>query len=642
MRHSFEFCASILSVLAIGIHAESFIVPYSGNLYMSAVGGSAGAVSTFGVGTSQSNYTQYLSGLPSNPSPSGDVSIGSVKAGQTVVFGMSTFWNNQTYWAFSNATDQGSIVAFSDVNNTLGMGGKIIQQTGPTTWVMHLNDAAHYTITSSEANNILIQLRLAAAPVAPQPMLGRSASCSQADLLGSYRYALSGFSSSGTLVPFADSGIIQSDGKGNLTGKSTYVNGKTPAVRRTLAGTYTLNSDCTGSVIFIGGPGQIAHLQIVLTNGKADVGFIQTDAGVNIAGTAHAQTGDCTNLNLFGPYSYAISGWVSSPNGFSPFSDLGVITTDQFDNFTGADSAVQNGAYIQRSLTGSLSVGSDCTGSAKFVDSLGDSLNVDLVSANDGHELHFIQTDTGSNLAGDIFRQTASPAFGVVDTTTRNTRPISAGEIVSAIGQGLGPDNFMSSVPDGNGIFPTSLGGAQVMVNGIPAPLVYAQSDEISFIVPPTISISSPVSVQVMNSQGSSNTIQVQTAKASPSIFALSSDGSGQAFIADSLGTLNSAYNPSARGDAISIYGTGGGLTTTVLPAGQVPTQPYGLQQSVQVNIGGVAAQVTYAGVSVGGNPGAMQINVVIPMNAPVGKAVPIQVNVAGIVSQQGLTMAVK
>ncbi len=54
-----------------------------------------------------------------------------------------------------------------------------------------------------------------------------------------------------------------------------YVNGKIPAVRRSLTGTYTLNSDCTGSVIR--GPGQNAHLQIVLTNGKADVGFIQTD-----------------------------------------------------------------------------------------------------------------------------------------------------------------------------------------------------------------------------------------------------------------------------------------------------------------------------------------------------------------------------
>ncbi len=93
-------------------------------------------------------------------------------------------------------------MAFSDVNNTLGMGGKIIQQTGPTTWLMHLNDAAHYTLSSSEANNILTRLRLEATPLAPQPTLGKSPHQAASRLTRLVSICLSGFSNSGTLSAF--------------------------------------------------------------------------------------------------------------------------------------------------------------------------------------------------------------------------------------------------------------------------------------------------------------------------------------------------------------------------------------------------------------------------------------------------------
>jgi uncharacterized protein (TIGR03437 family) len=83
-----------------------------------------------------------------------------VIAGEVVPFAVETPWAGQTYWAFSTSTDQGSIVAFTDITNVLGLGENIIQPTGPSTWVLHLNDAVHYTLGNTEANNIVIQLRL--------------------------------------------------------------------------------------------------------------------------------------------------------------------------------------------------------------------------------------------------------------------------------------------------------------------------------------------------------------------------------------------------------------------------------------------------------------------------------------------------
>jgi hypothetical protein len=151
---------SLLVTAVSAVHAEDFIAPYGGNLYVKCTGGSAGATSQFGTGTSSATFKVYLDNLPSS-CPTAEVLIGAVTAGQTLPFGIQTYWE-RTYWAFSTASDQGSVVSFSDSCNNLRMGGKIIQQTSPSTWLMHLNDAAHYTVDKCQADNILIQLRLEA------------------------------------------------------------------------------------------------------------------------------------------------------------------------------------------------------------------------------------------------------------------------------------------------------------------------------------------------------------------------------------------------------------------------------------------------------------------------------------------------
>jgi hypothetical protein len=149
----------VLAATSTHARAESFVAPASGALYVKCVGGSAGATSQFGTGTSQANFVPYLSSLPGS-CPTSEVSIGSVRAGQTIPFGVHTVWQGIDYWAFSNGSDQASTVAFSDVYNSLRMGGKIIQQTGPNTWVIHVDDAAHYTVDFGKGNNLLIEVRL--------------------------------------------------------------------------------------------------------------------------------------------------------------------------------------------------------------------------------------------------------------------------------------------------------------------------------------------------------------------------------------------------------------------------------------------------------------------------------------------------
>jgi hypothetical protein len=144
---------------ADSVPRRSFVAPTSGTLYLKCVGGSAGAISQFGIGASPNTFVSYLSALP-RACPTTEVAAESVSAGQTVPFGIQTWYGDQSYWAFSTSADPGSLVSFTDMDNSLGWGGSVLQTMGTNIWVLHLNDAAHYTVSSWEANNILIQIRL--------------------------------------------------------------------------------------------------------------------------------------------------------------------------------------------------------------------------------------------------------------------------------------------------------------------------------------------------------------------------------------------------------------------------------------------------------------------------------------------------
>ena len=161
-EHNYRsFQLAILIVLAGALspaaRAERFVAPVSGTLYIKCVGGSAGAVSQFGTGSAISNFVPYLNLLPQT-CPTTEAAVGPVRAGQIVPFGIHTVWQGSDYFAFSTSSDQPSTVAFSDVYNNLGMGGKITQQTGVILGA--LSDAAHYTVAFNLADNILIQIRL--------------------------------------------------------------------------------------------------------------------------------------------------------------------------------------------------------------------------------------------------------------------------------------------------------------------------------------------------------------------------------------------------------------------------------------------------------------------------------------------------
>jgi uncharacterized protein (TIGR03437 family) len=124
-------------------------------------------------------------------------------------------------------------------------------------------------------------------------------------------------------------------------------------------------------------------------------------------------------------------------------------------------------------------------------------------------------------------------------------------------------------------------------------------------------------------------------------VFTANSSGRGQAAAVNQDGTQNGAANPAAAGSVLSLYATGEGQTLPAGLDGKLAAAP--LPQpvaAVTVAIGGVAAEVSYAGGAPGLIAGVMQVNVVVP--AGVSGTVPVVLTVGGVDSQDGVTVAVR
>jgi hypothetical protein len=104
--------------------------------------------------------------------------------------------------------------------------------------------------------------------------------CSTSTLKGSYR-----FLATGTRVgvgPIATLAETFFDGSGNRQGTSTTsVNGNIST--GTSTGTYTVNSDCTGTQTLVSS-GQDVHLNMIIDSNGAYVFFIRTDPGFVLSG----------------------------------------------------------------------------------------------------------------------------------------------------------------------------------------------------------------------------------------------------------------------------------------------------------------------------------------------------------------------
>jgi hypothetical protein len=82
---------------------------------------------------------------------------------------------------------------------------------------------------------------------------------------------------------------------------------------------------------------------------------------------------------------------------------------------------------------------------------------------------------------------TTAPTMNIFDFQNafggNATAPISAAEVISIYGPGIGPATPATATPT-NGFYPTTLSGIQVAINGVNMPLLYVSANQINAVVP--------------------------------------------------------------------------------------------------------------------------------------------------------------
>jgi hypothetical protein len=114
--------------------------------------------------------------------------------------------------------------------------------------------------------------------------------CDATSVSGPYGYAFSGFltDNQGYYHFFSASGRIVADANGGLNGHDTISVDGSVTRGRSYAGSYQVNSDCTGSIT-LGNTTGSATADFVVTNGGNEIQFIQSNPGSNVTGFAKRQ-----------------------------------------------------------------------------------------------------------------------------------------------------------------------------------------------------------------------------------------------------------------------------------------------------------------------------------------------------------------
>jgi uncharacterized protein (TIGR03437 family) len=229
---------------------------------------------------------------------------------------------------------------------------------------------------------------------------------------------------------------------------------------------------------------------------------------------------------------------------------------------------------------------------------------------------------------------------GVTNAGSYVAGKVAPGEIVSIFGCNIGPDT-PTPYHLTNNKFDNSVSQTRVLFDGVPAPIIFAWTNQTSVVVPYSVAGKQTTQVVAEYRGIKGPAVGLPVANAIPGIFTLNTTGSGPAAVLNSDYTTNRAGNAAARGDYVMVFATIGGENGQ---DGAIAGNPlaHPLSDSASVTVGGVNAQVLYAGNAPGLIWGMAQINLVIPASVAPGNALPLVISIGGTTSQTNATIAVK
>ena len=317
----------------------------------------------------------------------------------------------------------------------------------------------------------------------------------------------------------------------------------------------------------------------------------------------------------------------------------------------GTSSNLVSGAFVggEDAFLRMYDFNGDVLGTLQFGNGLNDSV-LGIVASPGG--FFAAGTKNGSALEQQVFgdndayvMRIAPPPFlpegAVLNAATFKVGPLAPGSIAIVFGAYLndGPQ-VLSTALGLDGKVVSSLGGTRVLVQNIPAPILYSTASQVAFQVPFELEGESVAGVVVQVAGQTSNLRVVGLARAAPGFFTQNQQGTGAAIVLHEDGiTVVTPQNPAKRGEVVVFYLTGLGVLNPRLETG-VPAGANQAQAQVAIAFGTANTTPEYAGASPG-FIGLNQINVRIPSGAPVGSDIPVSITVGGTAMANPVTIAI-
>lgn len=223
-----------------------------------------------------------------------------------------------------------------------------------------------------------------------------------------------------------------------------------------------------------------------------------------------------------------------------------------------------------------------------------------------------------------------NPSFtrqSIVSAANMASTRLAPGALFTIFGTGLAN----SSATATGFPLPTSLAGAEVLMNGAPAALIYVSPAQINGQAPPELA-PGLTPVLVRNGAAQSVSVPLDLAPSAPELFVAPN---GHALVFNQDGALNSPGTPADRGSVVTVFLTGLGAVSPPVPNGRpAPFDP--LARAVGdalAEVGGQPADLYYLGLAPG-FAGLGQANLKVPQGS--AGDLPIRITVSGQSSASG------
>src|SRR5579864_5044736 len=251
-------------------------------------------------------------------------------------------------------------------------------------------------------------------------------SCTAATLNGTYALVYTGrdiLPSVALTKEIMSVGTITFDGVSAVTASVTTDTNQAAGGTQTLSGTYTLPSNCVGTVNIT--TGDTASFTVIPYNKGAYFTLTGQDGTYQFTGSGNPQPGSCLLSTLSGNYVFNGNGFALSAGAVTGVNFIsGILQFDGAGSVAGNWSIATNGTAAPDTVSGHYTFASSgCTGSATLTDPGGTAFTVNFVmtSTNMANMSGIVATST------EAFSMTAHSTFTNPGLSVANAAGVSTG-----------------------------------------------------------------------------------------------------------------------------------------------------------------------------------------------------------------------